>query len=353
VRTYDTTRRAEYEAAIARVMDHGRFILGPEVAAFEDEWARFTDSKGAVGVASGTDALSLVLRAIGIGAGSTVLTVSHTATATVAAIELVGASPLLVDVDDSFTMDPQKLDDTLKSVRPDAIVPVHLYGRPAAMRDILAVAGDIPVIEDAAQAHGAGVSPRGRAAIYSFYPTKNLAAFGDAGSVTSDDPDLLERVRMLREYGWHERFVADSPGMNSRMDTIQAAVLLVGLRYLAADNERRRVIASHYERRLGNVVRCPKRTSGHVFHQYVIRTTKRDAILARATSPLSVHYPVPVHLQPAYVGRLRQGRGGLQQTELLAREILSLPMHAHLTDPEIDGACDELISLVAHGESPS
>jgi len=355
------------------VLTGGRYILGEQVAAFEREFADYLGAGHAIGVGSGTDALHLALRACGIGPGDRVFTVSHTAVATVAAIELTGATPVLVDIDPTtFTMDPSRLEETVRrDERPmtkdekrassivrrrSAIVPVHLYGNPADMAAILEIARryDLWVIEDCAQAHGATTSnlqpptsnPKGQCvgtfgdiAAFSFYPTKNLGALGDGGAVVTSDPALAEQTRLLREYGWRERYVSAIPGLNSRLDELQAAILRVKLRYLDAENAHRRVLAAEYDRLLADsTVRTPTTRPhvSHVFHQYVIRSGRRDALQAYLRSQgigTLIHYPVPVHAQPAYAGRLPIGEG-LPHTEAATREILSLPMFPELGDEQ-------------------
>jgi dTDP-4-amino-4,6-dideoxygalactose transaminase len=325
----------------------------------------------AVGVGSGTDALHLALRACGVGPGDRVFTVSHTAVATVAAIELAGATPVLVDIDPAtFTMDPHRLEEAVRTEdegrktgdagsaaptvkrqtsvfrRRSAIIPVHLYGHPADMSAILEIARryDLWVIEDCAQAHGATIDGRktgtfGDIAAFSFYPTKNLGALGDGGAVVTSDPALAEQTRLLREYGWRERYVSALPGLNSRLDELQAAILRVKLRYLDAENARRRVLAAEYDRLLADSsVRtlATRPDVSHVFHQYVIRSARRDALQAYLRSQgigTLIHYPAPVHAQPAYAERLSIGEG-LPHTEAAAREILSLPMFPELSDEQ-------------------
>ncbi len=347
--------KAEIDAAIAQVLMAGRYILGEPVAAFEREFAAYLAVGHAIGVASGTDALHLALRACGIGPGSYVFTVSHTAVATVAAIELAGATPVLVDIDPAtFTMDPQRLEDALQRVtaggegaRRGAVIPVHLYGHPADMVAILEIARryDLWVIEDCAQAHGAAIAGRktgafGDMAAFSFYPTKNLGALGDGGAVVTNDAELAERARLLREYGWRERYVSALPGLNSRLDTLQAAILRVKLRHLDAENERRRAAARLYTELLQESdLRLPIERPGmrHVYHQYVVRSSRRAAFQARLHERgigTLIHYPVPVHRQPAYAGRLPCA-GDLSQTEAAAAEILSLPMFAELSDDQV------------------
>jgi dTDP-4-amino-4,6-dideoxygalactose transaminase len=334
------------DGAVARVLESGRYILGREVAAFEEEFAGYLGAKHAVGVASGTDALHLALRSCGIGPGDLVLTVSHTAVATAAAIDLCGASPVFVDVDpDSFTMDPGRLEDAVKGFtggRLKAVVPVHLYGHPADMTAVAGIAKryGLRVVEDCAQSHGATWRGRktgtlGHIAAFSFYPTKNLGALGDGGMVVTDDGDLAERTRLLREYGWKERYVSTVPGLNSRLDELQAAVLRVKLPHLDAENECRRTISATYSTLLGDSgVILPKArpAAGHVYHQYVIRTPRRDALKTRLREKgigTLVHYPVPVHRQPAYAGRMRETKP-LPRTDEIAGQVLSLPVFPEL-----------------------
>ena len=347
--------KREIDAAVLRVFESGNYILGPETAEFEKEfaaWIAGENTAHAVGVANGTDALVLALRALGIGAGDTVLTVSHTAVATVAAIELAGAEPLLVDIDlATFTLDPQKLADTIRANpqrKIKAVIPVHLYGQPADMPTILEIARrhNLRVIEDCAQSHGATLDGKitgtfGDAATFSFYPTKNLGAIGDGGAVFTPDAALAARVRELRQYGWKARYISDTAGMNSRLDELQAAILRAKLPHLRADNQRRRDIAALYAKHISNsAVTLPPMRAGaeHVHHQFVVRTPQRDALMAALKShgvPTTVHYPQPVHTQPAYRGRIVSGAGGLGESERACREVLSLPMHPQLSDAAV------------------
>ncbi|MGO8917443.1 MAG: DegT/DnrJ/EryC1/StrS family aminotransferase [Stellaceae bacterium] len=351
-------QRHEIDAAIARVLDSGRYILGHEVAAFERDFAAYIGVRHGVGVGSGTDALVLALKAIGVAAEDYVVTVSHTAVASVAAIELAGAKPLLVDIEPrTFTMDPAELARVLASPPGHiaAIVPVHLYGQPADLDAILPLARrhGARVVEDCAQSHGAHLGQsrtgsRGDLAAFSFYPTKNLGALGDGGMVVTGDAALAERLRALREYGWRERYVSDIAGANSRLDELQAAVLRVKLGRLDADNARRAALAAAYDRGLaGLALGLPVRRGGasHVFHQYVLRSPARDALrdgLARRGIGTNIHYPVPVHLQPAYRGRLATGPSGLGESERAAREVLSLPLYPELGD----GALAEVVAAL-------
>lgn len=347
---YLAQRRA-IDAAIARVLRGGRYILGGEVAAFEQEFAAYIGCRHCIGVASGTDALVLALRACGVGSDDYVATVSHTAVATVAAIELAGARPLLVDTDPAtYTLDPNELARVFADPpgRIAAVIPVHLYGQPADLDAILPLARrhGAQVVEDCAQCHGAMLGGHragslGDIAAFSFYPTKNLGAIGDGGAIVTDDPALADRVRALREYGWRERYVSDLAGMNSRLDELQSAALRVKLAVLDADNARRQAIAAAYDEGLtGLGLGLPMRRPGatHVFHQYVIRTPRRDALrtaLGERGIGSNIHYPVPIHLQPAYRGRVALGPSGLPQSEAAAAEVLSLPLYPQLSEAQI------------------
>ena len=349
--------KVDIDAAITETLNSGWFILGQQTRSFEKEFADFIGTTDCVGVGNGTDALEIALRACDIGPADAVLTVSHTAVATVAAIELTGAMPVLVDIDPvTFTMDPECLGRTIADYheagrdrpRLRAIIPVNLYGHPAALPSILTIAKQhgLRVIEDCAQSHGATVDGRtagtwGDLAAFSFYPTKNLGALGDGGAVVTSDATLAAKLRLVREYGWRERYVSAVPGMNSRLDELQAAILRVKLRRLTADNDRRRALARQYDAQLADApLGLPQTREGvaHVFHQYVIRTPRRDALkefLHRRGIGSLIHYPVPVHLQPAYRGRLFSSVRGLQETERAAREVLSLPMYPQLSDGQI------------------
>jgi len=351
--------KAEIDAAVADALDSGWYILGKEVSAFEAEFAAFIAVGHGIGVANGTDALALALRALGIGQGDTVATVSHTAVATVAAVEMAGATPVLIDLEEEFfTMDPQAFEQAVLE-RPAeapirAVIPVHLYGQAADMERILAIARrhGIRVIEDCAQAHGATLGGRrlgslGDVAAYSLYPTKNLGALGDGGIVTTDDATLAASLAALRQYGWRDRYVSDLVGVNSRLDEVQAALLRIRLRHLEEDNRRRQAIAAIYDEELAGckTLRLPARRGGasHVFHQYVVRTAGRDELQQRLRAAgigSNVHYPVPVHLQPAYRGRIAAGPGGLARSEEAARTVLSLPMFPQLTDVQAREVCD-------------
>jgi dTDP-4-amino-4,6-dideoxygalactose transaminase len=349
--------RTEIDAAVNRVLAGGWYILGEETRAFEAEFAAYVGAEHGVGVASGTDALILALRAVGVGAGDEVITVSHTAVATVAAVEQAGARPVLVDIDPAtFTIDPAQVEAAISS-RTRAIVPVHLYGHPADMDPILAVARqhDLAVVEDCAQAHGARYRGRpvgslGDVAAFSFYPTKNLGAAGDGGMVVTNRADVAEQLRLLRQYGWARRYVSQVKGSNSRLDELQAAILRVKLRHLDEWNERRRELAARYAALLRETDLVLPRAVGdvtHVYHLYVVRAQERDALLAHLHERgigAQVHYPVPVHLQPAYAD-LGLGPGSLPETERVAAEVLSLPLYPEISEAAIGYVSETIQSL--------
>lgn len=352
----------DIDAAVHRVLESGWYILGTEVKTFEQAFAAYVGVTHAVGVGNGTDALELALRACGVGLGDLVFTVSHTAVATVAAIELVGAIPVLVDIDPAtYTMDPNSLEAALARSPvgiPKAIIPVHLYGQPADMPAILKLARryGLHVIEDCAQSHGATLSGRmtgawGDIATFSFYPTKNLGAMGDGGMVVTDNPVLAERVRLLQQYGWRARYISDMPGGNSRLDELQAAILKVKLVFLDRENECRRELARTYTDLLVDAEVClPKVRSDaiHVFHQYVVCLPNRDELrshLQKAGIGTLIHYPVPVHLQPAYQDRLPRVVP-LPWTEQIARQVLSLPMYPQMAVGQAQCISREIVSFL-------
>ena len=341
-------REGAIRDAINRVLTRGRYILGEEVARFEEEFASFLGAGFCIGVASGTDALILALKACGIGPGDEVVTVSHSAVATVAAIELVGASPVLADIEPKTRcLNPDALPNLI-SEKTRAVLPVHIYGQPAAMDEILSFARryNLKVIEDCAQAHGADIDGRkvgawGDAAAFSFYPTKNLGALGDGGAVITSSPAIAAHVRELREYGWRERYVSSFPGMNSRLDEIQAAVLREKLRSLSQDNDRRRGIARIFNKSLRDTdIAGPSLIPGitHAMHLYVIECEHRESLqdnLQKAGIGTALHYPSAIHQQPAYSHRIR-GCDRLQHTELFYTRLLSLPMYPELTDAQVE-----------------
>ena len=347
----------EIQAAIRRVLESGHYILGPEVEAFEREFAAYLGATHAVTVASGTDALELALRAAGIKPGDRVITVANTATATAAAIELAGAKAVFVEIDPrTMTMEPGALEHRLAGSRDPqfkAVVPVHLYGHPADLPRIMEIARryGLTVIEDCAQAHGATLQGRrvgtlGDAAAFSFYPTKNLGAIGDGGAVTTNEARLAEQVRLLRQYGWRQRYISESPGKNSRLDELQAAILRVKLTQLDAGNQRRRALAGQYLRRLsGTRLILPETAPGcePVWHQFVVRTAARESLrthLEGVGVQTAVLYPVPIHRQPAY----RDDNLQLPVTEQACRELLCLPIHPGLDNADVDSICQHILS---------
>lgn len=358
--------KEEIDAAVQRVLDSGWYILGEEVAVFETEFAAWNGNAAAIGVGNGTDALELSLRACGIGPGDSVLTVSNTAVATVAAIELCGAAPLFVDIlPGTYGMDPNSLEQALQAARagslpagvkfPKAVIPVHLYGHPVDMPAVMALAEryGLAVIEDCAQAHGAELHGRrvgnwGQMGAFSLYPTKNLGALGDGGVIVTNEPRLAEQVRLLRQYGWRERYISEIAGGNSRLDPLQAAILRVKLRYLDGENTVRRGHAQTYKRLLSATsldLPATRPEAVDVFHQYVVGCAARDDLhsylRARGIST-QVLYPVSIHLQPAYRGRVPMVVD-LEKTEALAKTILSLPVYAELEEAQVRRVADEIL----------
>lgn len=339
--------KAGIDAAIARVLVSGRYVLGREVEKFEAEFAGFHGAAHGVGVGSGTEALHLALRACGIAPGDEVITVSHTAVATAAAIELAGAVPVFVDIEPGrYTLDPATLSAAL-TPKTKAIVAVHLYGQSADLQPILdfARAHNLRVVEDCAQAHGAVYNGRrvgswGDAAAFSFYPTKNLGALGDGGMVITNTEEVAEKSRLLREYGWKERYVSHIAGLNSRLDELQAAVLRVKLKSLESDNKARRRLAALYRKNLPqNGLQLPLEAKDcePVYHLFVVSHPKRgalrDFLRKRGISSL-IHYPLPIHLQPAYKSRWPQ-RAALPVTETAAENVLSLPLYPELEESSV------------------
>lgn len=338
------TIRAEIDAAIDRVIDSGAFIQGPELSAFEERFAAWVGTKEAVGVQSGTSALFLALTAAGIGPGDEVITVPNSFIATAEAISHVGATPVFVDVDpQTLLMDPRGL-EAARTARTKAVIPVHLFGTPVPMEPVLDVARrhGLLVIEDAAQAHGARWQGRrvgmfGRMACYSFYPGKNLGAFGEGGAIVTDDEALATRLRMLRNHGSSAKYRHETIGWNMRMEGMQAAVLAVKLAHIDGWNERRRTHAAAYRTALQDLpltsVDVPAGAEP-VFHIFAVRTPRRDALqrfLEERGIGTGVHYPTPIHLQPAYA-HLALPRGAFPVAERAAQELLSLPMYPELTD---------------------
>jgi len=350
----------EFQSAINAVLSSTAFVLGKEVATFEKNFAAFVGTSYAVGVASGTDALHLALRAAGIGPRDEVITVTNTFFATVAAIELAGARPVLVDCDPgTYLID---VDAAAKAITPKtrAIIPVHLFGQVAPMDEINAMAAqhNLTVIEDACQAHGAryknrGAGTLGKAAAFSFFPGKNLGAFGDGGAITTSDAATYEKLIALRNYGSSKKYYHPTFGMNSRLDTIQAAVLNVKLNYLPRWNEARQRAAARYRKNLADnphfVLPAAAPDSTHVYHLFVIQVDgDRDRILEQMAAQsifCGIHYPIPIHLQAA-CSALNYKQGDFPHAEALARKMISLPLYPEITDEQIDLVCDCLKRLI-------
>jgi len=357
--------RPEIDDAIERVLASTAFVFGPDIRELEREYADFCGTSEACGVANGTDALHLSLRAYGIGPGDEVITVANTFIATGEAILLVGATPVFVDIDaDTFTLDPAQLECAI-TARTKLILPVHLYGHPADMEAIDEIARryDLPVLEDAAQAHGAEWKGRragslGHAACFSFYPGKNLGAYGDAGMVTSSDADFAARVRQIANHGaGTHRYDNVVLGTNSRLDTLQAAILRVKLRHLERWTEQRRTRAAAYTRALegipGVVLPREHADARSAWHLYTIRVPGRDALQAHLRErgiASAVHYPRPIHLQPSMAGA-RGKEGDLPVSELVSREVLCLPIYPELRDEDIERIASEVRSFVSEGAS--
>lgn len=341
------SHQEEIEAAVLRVMRGSRHILGSEVEALESEFADYIGVRYCIGVANGTDAIELAIRSLELLPGDEVITVSHTAVATVAAIEAAGVIPVLVDVDPNFyTLNPDQLQGVLSS-KTRAVVAVHLYGQPANLDAIskFCTKHNLFLIEDGSQAHGARWNGRriggiGHIGCFSCYPTKNLGAIGDAGLITTNDELLAKKIRMLREYGWERRYISDIVGRNSRLDELQAAILRVKLKYLDLDNEKRCQIASKYSSLLnGTKLKVPSSrvNSEEVFHLYVVVTPARQKLLdyiQKSGIQAGIHYPLPIHLQPAYKNRIRTTQD-MGITERLAEEVLSLPIYPELDSNQI------------------
>ena len=346
--------QSEIDAAIARVLASGWYILGPEVETFESEWARYCEAAHAVGLANGLDSLTLALRALDIGPGDEVIVPSNTYIATWLAVTAVGATPVPVEPNpETCNIDPARIEQAV-SRRTRALLPVHLYGQPADLDPILDIARrhGLAVIEDAAQAHGARykdkrIGAHGDIVCWSFYPGKNLGAIGDAGAITTDRADLAERVRILRNYGSRAKYVNEEQGVNSRLDPIQAAVLRVKLAKLDEWTERRRKIAALYTESLKEstlVVPRVQNWAEPVWHLYVVRSRAREELqkgLTAAGIGTLIHYPIPPHLQNAYAG-LGLEAGTLPVAETLASEVLSLPMGPHAGVPDVERVCESI-----------
>lgn len=345
----------EVRAGWASVLSEASFVLGQEVSTFENEFARFSGVSYCVGVANGTDALELALRAVGVRTGDEVVLPANTFIATAMAVVRAGATPVLVDVDDDTHLMDEDHAVAAFGPRTKAVIPVHLFGQVAPMERLVPAAKvhDVAVVEDAAQAHGARPARAGAGCIgdlgaTSFYPGKNLGAYGDAGAVLTNRSDLAEQIRVMRNYGSDVKYHHPEVGFNSRLDTLQAVVLLAKLRRLAAWNDARRAAAAHYDELLADLgeVRRPVTLEGneHVWHLYVVRVPERDRVLRllhEAGIGAGVHYPVPIHLQGAFTS-LGLGAGAFPIAERAATEILSLPMFPEITPGQQERVVDEL-----------
>ncbi len=336
--------RDEIDAAIRAVLDGGRYILGPATLAFEDEFARYTRAAEAIAVGSGTDALTIALRAFGVDSGDEVLVPAVSAAATAMSVAAAGAKPVFVDVSlEDFNIDPVQCMDR-KTSRTRAVIPVHLYGMPARLKDISRVG--VPMLEDAAQAHGSEANwgrcgAFGRAAAFSFYPTKNLGIYGDGGMIVTSDAGVANKSRLIRNYGQHENYSSEILGTNSRLDELHAAVLHVKLRRLDQWNKRRRVIAANYREAFRDLpIGLQAETGSSNYHLFVITSPERDKLRAHLEElgiPALIHYPHPLHRQKAFA-EFQPGR--CPNADLLCSRILSLPMHAFLTDGETGRVID-------------
>lgn len=343
------THRRKFNRAIKSVLDSGWYILGKQVANFEKDFAEYIGTKHAAGVANGMEALQIALLALDIGPGDEVITTSHTAAATALSIISVGAKPVFVDIDEYFHIDASKIEAAITS-KTKAIIPVHLYGQSVDLGKILDICKkhNIHLIEDCAQAHGATFEKKkvgsfGVINCFSFYPTKNLGAFGDGGAITTNDDVLYEKILQLRNYGQKNRYEHESYGLNSRLDEIQAAILSVQLEYLDKNNKSRRKIADIYHHRLKNIkeIKLPETRKGchPVFHLYVIETEKRDALMEYLKSKgiaSLIHYPIPVHKQACF----KEHTSSLPVLENKVKNILSLPIHPFLSKKEVKYICD-------------
>jgi dTDP-4-amino-4,6-dideoxygalactose transaminase len=349
---------SELKDVFSRVLANGSFVLGPEVEKFEKMFASYCQTEHCVAVTNGTAALQLTLQALGVGPGDEVVTVAHTFIATAEAINAAGARPLFVDIDPlSYTMDPAKLEEAITS-KTKAIIPVHLYGQPADMDAINAIAAKhgIPVIEDSCQAHGAKYKGRptgslGTAACFSFYPSKNLGACGEGGAVTTNDAELAKKLRMLRDHGSVKKYEHDFPAYNLRLEGIQGGVLAVKLPHLDGWNDNRRVLAARYQELFaGSKVVAPKEMpySHHVYHLYVVVVEDRDA-LKKALSEQGIenglHYPIPLHLQKAYA-YLGYKEGDFPVSEHVAANHVSLPMYAELPIEHVEHVAKTVLEVL-------
>lgn len=351
--------QSEIEDAVISVMRGNSYVLGEQVRCLEREFAKYIGTSSAIGVANGTDAIEIALRALNIGFGDEVITVSHTAVATIAAIEATGASAVLVDVDSKFyTLNPLQLQESLTK-KTKAIIAVHLYGQAADLDSIITFckSNKIYLIEDASQAHGAKYNNKrvgsiGDIGCFSCYPTKNLGAIGDAGLVTSNNHELASKIRMIREYGWKDR-VSMQPGRNSRLDELQAAILRIKLKHLDEDNQKRRDIAEFYYEKLSELpILLPsiRANAESVFHLFVIQVENRDSLLSFLKEDgiiAGIHYSLSVHMQPAYNHRVIKS-GDMAVTENIVQNIISLPIYPELSKNDLNKIVNRIKLFFKH-----
>jgi dTDP-4-amino-4,6-dideoxygalactose transaminase len=351
----ETSYKGKLLSAVDRVLTHGKYILGPEVEVFEKQFAQHCGTKYALGVDNGTNAIILSLLALGIGPGDEVITAPNSYLASASSIALAGAMPVFVDVRDDFNIDPEKIEAAI-TPRTRAIIPVHLTGRPAEMDVILEIARrhNLKVIEDCAQAVGAAYKGRrvgsyGDTGCFSLHPLKNLAATGDGGVITTNDTDVYNYLLKARNHGLRNRDECDFWSYNSRLDTIQAAMLLVKMEYLDEWTEKRRHNAAFYQSRLANVVKCPEDSSDYysVYHTFIVRAPKRDQLLSYLEERgigSKVHYPIPIHLQRA-AASLGYGKGSFPVTEAQTETILSLPVYPELSDDQLGYVASNILKF--------
>lgn len=358
LKSINLSYRDDLHSALDRVLDSGSFILGKETENFEEEFASYCNVNYCIGVANGLEALHLVLRAWGVGPGDEVIVPANTFIATWLAVSHAGATPIAVEPDPAtYNIDPARIEAAI-TPRTRAIIPVHLYGQPADMEAIMAIAGkhELKVLEDAAQAHGARYQGRrtgglGHAAGFSFYPGKNLGALGDGGAVTTDDADLADRIRVLRNYGSRIKYRHEIKGFNSRLDELQAAFLRAKLLRLDADNARRKVIANRYQQGIkgdGIIMPIVRPWADPVWHLYVIRTKQRDDLKNRLDAigiGSLIHYPIPPHFQEAYKSSNLIAENTYPMAEQMANEVISLPISPHLTDDQVDKVIEACLTI--------
>lgn len=336
----------EIEKSILKVVRGNKYILGEQLEKLEEEFASFIGTKYSIGVANGTDAIEIALRALQIGLGDEVITVSHTAVATVAAIEAANATPVLIDInEEDYILDHNLISNSITS-KTKALILVHLYGQSGNIELVKKIcnANNIHLIEDVSQAHGAffggkRLGSHGIIGTFSCYPTKNLGAIGDAGLITTNDQEVAKNIKKIREYGWEERYISTIKGRNSRLDEIQAAILRIKLKHLDVDNNKRKKIANLYNQKLNHELFKPNSLTNrdHVYHLYVIRTKLRDRLKSYLNNQgifTGIHYPIPIHLQNAYKKQIKIG-SNLKITEKVSKEIISLPIYPEIPISDI------------------